>query len=121
MKKKVLIIEDDPDILDMMDFILTDRGYEVIGSPGAGTLKEIHKIGPDLILMDNRIKDGYGNDFCRQLKNDPATAHYPVILSSANSDLQLMAKNCLADGYLEKPFELERLIAVVDSFLIEKQ
>lgn len=120
MKKKVLIIEDDPDILDMMDFILTDRGYEVIGSDCAEPLREIHKLKPDLILMDNRIKDGFGNDFCRLLKSDPATAHYPVVLSSANPDLQLMAKNCLADGYLAKPFELEELVALADRFLVKQ-
>jgi DNA-binding response OmpR family regulator len=116
MSKKIIIIEDDQDILDIMTYILTDEGYEVLGSRDSQVLKEVHLHQPMLILMDNRLNDGFGKDFCKKLKNNPETRHVPVALISANPGLEEMALESHADVYLKKPFDITELIELVKKF-----
>jgi DNA-binding response OmpR family regulator len=116
MPKTVIIIEDDPDILDMMTFILKDEGYDVIGATDCGPLAEVMQYRPDLILMDNRLPDISGKDACRKLKEDAVTRHIPVVLISANQHLARLATESLADGYVSKPFDLEELLAAVRQY-----
>jgi DNA-binding response OmpR family regulator len=118
MSKRILIIEDDPDILEMMAYILQDEGYGVTASVDCGPLEEIASVKPDLILMDNRLGGNSGAEACKKLKTDAATAHIPVILVSANMHLQDLTTESLADGYLTKPFDLEELVAVVRHHLV---
>jgi two-component system phosphate regulon response regulator PhoB len=116
MPRKIVIIEDDPDILDIMTFILTEEGYEVVAAVDEKPLQEVHKHDPFLILMDNRLTSGLGKHFCKEFKSHPATSHYPVILVSANSGLEEMARDSGADGYLKKPFDIVELIDLVKKF-----
>jgi two-component system phosphate regulon response regulator PhoB len=118
MSKKILIIEDDPDILDMMAYILTDEGYEVIAAVDCQPLEDIAAINPGLILLDNRLGENSGSNACKKLKTDADTAHIPVILVSANMDLEHLAADSLADGYMAKPFDVTELIAVVKHHLV---
>ena len=112
MSKKILIIEDDPDILDMMAYILRDEGYEVSTSLDCRPLPEISFLKPDLILLDNRLTAGYGKDACKKLKLDVLTAHIPVILVSANQYLEQLSRDSLADGFMAKPFNIDELVAI---------
>jgi CheY-like chemotaxis protein len=114
MSKKVLIIEDDEAIVDVMTFILEDAGYEVISSSGSSALKDVHETKPAVILMDNRLTDGYGEDFCRSFKQNPATSHFRVVLISANSDIEQLAQGSFADAFLKKPFEITQLVELVN-------
>jgi DNA-binding response OmpR family regulator len=116
MAKIILVIEDDPDILEMMSYILREEGYEVFPSLINVSRDYISDLSPSLILMDNRLGEGYGRDFCRKLKDDPATSHFPVVLVSAVTDLAALAGNSGAAGYLNKPFDLTELLDVVRSF-----
>ena len=116
MAKNILIIEDDPDILDMMSYIVQDMGFSVVSSTAGVAVEEVRKISPVLILLDNRLADGFGHDLCRKLKEDPATAHFPVILVSAIQQLAQLAADSGADAYLNKPFDLEDLVAIVHKF-----
>ena len=116
MPSKIIIIEDDPDILDIMNYILTDEGYHVLAATNSRVLQEVHVHQPVVILMDNRLTDGYGRDFCLEFKNNPSTSHFPVILVSANPGLEEMAKESKADGYLKKPFDITELIELVKKF-----
>ena len=116
MPKKIIIIEDDRDILDIMTYILADEGYEVLASTDTRILDEVNLHQPILILMDNRLTDGFGRDFCKQFKSNPATCHFPIVLVSANSGLEQMAIESLADGYLKKPFDITELIDLVKHY-----
>jgi DNA-binding response OmpR family regulator len=116
MPKTIIVIEDDPDILDMITFILKDEGYEVIAATDCSPLEKVVDRKPDLILMDNRLRDVSGKDECLKLKEDALTLHIPVVLVSANRDLPQLAKDSLADGYINKPFDLEELLAVVRQY-----
>jgi len=116
MTRKIIIIEDDPDTLDIMSYILADEGYETIAAKNSQPLHEVHNLQPMLILLDNRLTEGLGRDFCRQFKSDPATMHFPVILVSANPGLEAMARDSNADGYLPKPFDIADLVNLVKKF-----
>jgi two-component system, OmpR family, phosphate regulon response regulator PhoB len=115
-KKKVLIIEDNEDIMFIISLILKDDGFDVIESDTLGIISELDTIKPNLILMDNSLRDGSGSEICRKLKSDPDTSHYPVILISAATDLAKIAKDSLADGFIEKPFELTDFVKKVKQF-----
>jgi len=116
MSKKIIIIEDDQDILDIMTYVLSDEGYEVLASANSLPLKEVHLHKPMLILMDNRLTDGFGRDFCKEFKSNPANSHFPVVLVSANPGLEEMAHESHADSYLKKPFDIDELIEIVKKF-----
>ncbi len=116
MSNKIIIIEDDKDTLDIMTYILTEEGYEVIAADNTGPLKYIHLHQPVLILMDNRLPEGPGRDICLKLKNDPDTSRFPVALVSADNKLEEIARDCLADSFLKKPFDVEDLIELVSRF-----
>ena len=116
MARKIIIIEDDPDTLDIMSLILADEGYETIAADNVKPLHEVHTHQPMLILMDNRLTEGLGGDFCKKFKNDPATRHFPVVLVSANMGLETIAVESDADGYLTKPFDIGDLIELVKRF-----
>ena len=116
MPKKIIVIEDDQDILDIITYILTEEGYDVLAAVDSKPLEEVHIHKPILILMDNRLTEGYGQDFCKRFKSNPATNHYPVVLVSANSGLEKMARDSNADGYLKKPFDISELIELVKKF-----
>jgi two-component system phosphate regulon response regulator PhoB len=116
MPKKIIIIEDDRDILDIMTYILSEEGYEILAATDSKPLEEIQLHQPMLVLMDNRLTDGFGQDFCKQIKNNPATQHFPIVLVSANSGLEKMAFESQADTYLSKPFDIVELIELVKKF-----
>jgi two-component system phosphate regulon response regulator PhoB len=116
MAKIILIIEDDPDIMDIMTYILREEGYQVFPSLTNVSRDYISELSPSLILMDNRLAAGYGRDFCRKLKDDPSTRHFPVVLVSAVNDLAALADHSGAGGYLNKPFDLAELLNMVRSF-----
>jgi two-component system phosphate regulon response regulator PhoB len=121
MARKVLLIEDDRDIRDTIVYALEDEGIEVIASDNARILKSLNEIQPDLILLDNWLtdwkSDANGQQISRDLKSNPDTQHIPVIIVSAVSNIQEVAKAALADGYLKKPFELGDLSAIVKQYL----
>lgn len=116
MARKIIIIEDDPDILDVMSYILADEGYDIISSVDPKPLDDVHDTDPMLILMDNRLTGAFGGDFCRQFKSDPTTSHFPIVIVSANPSLDKIAAESMADDYLHKPFDIEELVAMVKKY-----
>ncbi len=117
MANNILIIEDDRDILDMMSYILQDEGFQVVSSTASVSAAYVSELNPALVLLDNRLADGFGADLCLKLKNDPATRHYPVVLVSAVKELVQLAADSRADAYLSKPFDLDDLVAMVRKFI----
>jgi len=113
---KLLVIEDNPDIEEILGYILNDDGHEVISSPDASALETLDTIKPDLILMDDKLVELRGSDLCLQLKSNDRTKNIPVILTSAMPDLPNTAIKCKADAYLEKPFNIDLLSEMIRSF-----
>jgi DNA-binding response OmpR family regulator len=116
MAKKILIADDDLAILDALQMILQVDGYEVeCTSEGNSILG--HDFTPDLYLLDLWMSGVAGEDICRQLKRDPKTKNIPVILVSAHQNVEEIARQAGADGYLIKPFEIAELHNLLKSFL----
>ncbi|QQL50116.1 response regulator [Mucilaginibacter ginkgonis] len=115
-KKRILLIEDDKDIRDTITFAL-QGDYEITSSDNARILKNLSEIDPHLILLDNWLtdwkSDANGQQLSKEIKSNPATSHYPVVIVSAVSNIKETADAGLSDGYLKKPFELKELEAIV--------
>ena len=116
MNNKIVIIDDDKDILDVVQIILADEGYLVVAYDRFVRLEEIMEQQPSVILLDNRLASGYGDTLCLALKSNFNTKHIPVILVSAAENLEQIAKNCNADAFLSKPFDLTDFVKLVKHY-----
>ena len=119
MKKRVLVIDDDRDIVELLKIVFRDSGHEVLFSQIALDLQEINVIHPDLVLLDVRIK-GFsrtGADICKELKTHPETKELPVILCSGEYNLAEIARQCKANMYLPKPYDIMGLLFQVNKYL----
>jgi CheY-like chemotaxis protein len=117
--KKIIIFDDDEDILSICSYILEEQGWEVHTFTDCNDIIEkVAGIVPDVILMDNWIPDVGGINATQTLKKDEKLKHIPVVYFSANSDIQVLADHAGAESYLAKPFDLEELERVINSVLI---
>jgi len=116
MSKRVLLLEDNRESLDLIEEILTEEGYHVIAFDHYESVDHIIDFAPELILLDIRLSDGYGHLLCEDLKNDPKTKNTPVILVSGAGNLEKIAHDCRADDFLAKPFDLEDLVQMVKQY-----
>ncbi|ADY53129.1 response regulator receiver protein [Pseudopedobacter saltans DSM 12145] len=113
-KKKVLIFDDDANILELCAIVLQDFGYDVeVSETSHDIIEKVSEIKPDVILMDNWIPDIGGIKATQLLKKDPDFNRIPVIYFSANNDIHLLAQTAGADAYLSKPFDLTELENIV--------
>ncbi len=115
--KKLLAVDDAPDILEVMQLILEQEGYQVQTSPNGACFHEMKSDLPDLILLDVLLAGEDGREICKQLKGNKQTNHIPVILISAHANLNNVRETCGADDYLAKPFRLTELIDKVRKHL----
>jgi DNA-binding response OmpR family regulator len=119
MAKRILIIDDDEDILDILNIIFQDEGYEVVISNTGHAAEYIHQIDPDILLLDIRLA-GYektGAEICREIKSMYPDEHFPVILVSAEADISIIASYCGADAFVSKPFDIFKLIERVEELI----
>ncbi|MEE1946535.1 response regulator [Pedobacter sp. KR3-3] len=118
MNKKVFIFDDNTDILELCTVILEDAGYEIKTSASSNHIvDQVRAFMPDLIFMDNWLPDIGGIEATQTLKNHPDLKHIPVIYFSANNDVKTLAQQAGADTYLPKPFDIEALEEIVDSYI----
>ncbi|MFH1406648.1 MAG: response regulator [Candidatus Omnitrophota bacterium] len=120
MAKKILIVDDEQDILRIITFRLKNLGYELLtAGDGQAALDTIAKSRPDLIILDLRLPIIDGQEVCRRVKGDERTKDIPVILLTASSGLVSgdKVKDLGADDFILKPFDTENLIAKVKAFL----
>jgi two-component system, OmpR family, phosphate regulon response regulator PhoB len=115
--KKVLIIEDDRDTLDMLGWLAGDANFNVVLKSDVLPLLEIQQIGPDLILMDHWIGSKRGGDLCLEIKRNEATKKIPVVLLSALIDIGQIAIDSGADGSISKPFNIVEIEQVLNTYL----
>ena len=113
MSKRILLLEDEKNILDTIQEILEGEGYSVIAFNHYESVEAIIEFAPELILLDIRLSNGYGHLLCQDLKSNPLTADVPVILVSGADNLEKIAQDYKADNFLSKPFNLNDLISMV--------
>lgn len=118
MKKRVLICDDDADILFICSYIFEKQGMEVVTQTHCNNIVETVKtIQPDVILMDNWIPDSGGIVASRNIKEDTELNHIPIVYFSANNDIQALALEAGADAFLAKPFDLDDLRKITTSLI----
>src|ERR1700749_1684454 len=113
--KRIIIFDDDEDILSICSYILEEQGWQVSTfSDCNDIIDRVAEINPSVILMDNWIPDMGGIIATQLLKNDERFKHIPVIYFSANNDIQTLASNAGADSFLAKPFDIDELEKVIN-------
>ena len=108
-RSKILVIDDDDSTLEIIFIVLHNAGFDVTIDSKAELLFLKNGNLPDLIIIDNNLGGISGSEICKQLKGIPRVSHIPVILTSAMEDLEQLALDAQADGYLSKPFDMKSL------------
>lgn len=119
-KGKILVIDDTPNNLILLQELLSDEGYEILLSNGAShAFTTLKKELPDLILLDIMMPEMNGYEVCKLLKEDVRTATIPVIFLSALNDLfdKVKAFQCGAVDYITKPFQIEEILVRIETHL----
>jgi PleD family two-component response regulator len=117
---RILLAEDDEALRRMTSMVLSSAGHEVRGVPdGTQALEELRREAPELVVLDYRMGDPDGFEVCRRIKRDPATAHLPVLILTAQGRIEdrLGGFDAGADDYLAKPFDTRELLARVGALL----
>lgn len=114
---KILVVDDDNSILEVIKIILEGNDFEVvINSEPAETIKKVEIEKPDLLLMDVWMSGIDGMDIARQLKSSELHSKLPIILISAKQDTD-GSRSKLADDYIEKPFDMDDLVFRIRNLL----
>jgi len=110
IKKRILIVDDDEEMLDLLQLFLQKEGCSTMVSlNGKNVMEMIIQDRPDLILLDIQMKGVNGEDICRQIKSNNDLAQIQVIICSANANISLISTQCGANEYIAKPFELKTI------------
>jgi diguanylate cyclase (GGDEF)-like protein len=120
LKQKILIVDDDPDILDILRIVLTERGFEVIeASNGEEALESAKTKAPNLIILDYKIPKLSGIEVCKQLRKDILLQHMPIIMLTGKGEVQdkVEGLGAGADDYIVKPFQVNELVARINMVL----
>jgi len=120
MPKKLLIVEDDPDTVEMLRAALTAADYTVYTArSGTEALSKAHASPPDLVLLDLILPEMNGFDVCERLRRDPMTESVPILIVTAMpGELpRLAGKEAGASAYIRKPFEIQELVSRIGQLL----
>jgi DNA-binding response OmpR family regulator len=117
MKHRIVLVEDDPDILFTVTIILEDAGYEVEALTSARSVIDGNYTCPDLFILDKRMPDMDGLDVCRHLRSTPSSEAIPVVIVSASPKFGPLALKAGANDFLEKPFHVKDLLALVEKYV----
>lgn len=112
---RILVIDDDVDILAVMEILLSMKGFNVeVTAKGENTFPKIESFKPDLILLDVLISGYDGRVICKQLKSNEETKSIPVIMFSAHPGAAATIADYGADDFIAKPFNVSNLIDKVN-------
>lgn len=112
---KIIIVEDDEDLLLTLTDILESEGHSVIGCKKArGVVDKIVEEHPDYALLDIKLPDGKGNELADAIKRSPRTNGVRIFLMSASEELVRLTKESGADGYIKKPFGFQEVLDLIN-------
>ena len=115
--KKILIIDDEPEFVEMLKMRLEKSGYNVVTAGNTDEAMDIIKCGPDLVLLDIMMPRVDGYTLYRQLKKDDATKSIPVIVVTAKPEMKELFQAEGVTDYLVKPIDDEELMATIEKTL----
>jgi two-component system, OmpR family, phosphate regulon response regulator PhoB len=122
-QRRILIIDDEQDVVSYLESILNDNGYEAIGTTdSAAGIELARKIRPDLICLDIVMPPPTGVKVYRELRDDPTLLHIPVVMITGvmqqfKEFIHHRKKVPPPDGYIAKPFEIPELLATLERLL----
>ena len=117
--KRILVVDDNTGVLEVLGIAFEARGFEVYKlTDGKKVPDTVKDFSPDVILLDVFLEDTNGITICNQLKSQSETKHIPVVMFSAHTNAERVLNLCSANAFVEKPFDINRLTAVIESQLI---
>jgi DNA-binding response OmpR family regulator len=116
--KRILIVDDNNDILWVVEIILKRYGFEVMSTlKGEEVLAKTKSFSPQLILLDVFLSGVDGIDVCNTLKSNPATKDIPIIMISAHTNFKEIKKFCKADDFMAKPFDANEMVKKIKHYI----
>ena len=116
--QKILVVDDDKDLLEMVEMTLSRVGYHITTlAKGSGFINIVESLHPDIILLDIFLGDSDGRTLCYNLKLQPAYENIPVILYSAGYVPLSTITHSKADEFMIKPFEIKQLVEKIKTLL----
>lgn len=119
-KKKILIVDDEPDIVETLKFLMESEGFEsIIAMDGEDALKKAKEENPDIIILDVMLPKINGYKVCRLLKFDSKYKHIPILMVTARSQEEdkVIGEETGADEYITKPFDINEVIQKIHTYL----
>ncbi len=119
---KILIVDDEPELVFLTKKVLEQEGQKVlVAKDSSECLKVLEDETPDLILLDVMMPNENGWDLCKKIKGDKKTKDIPVVMFTVRtSDESTKTSLDCADGQIDKPFKIEKLLGLVNTFLKDK-
>ena len=120
MSTRILVVDDEPDLLELVRLALSQAGFVVeTAAGGREALEKIRRSPPDLVVLDLMMPDLSGNDVCRQIRSDGALAELPIVMLTAKSKEvdRVVGFELGADDYVAKPFSPRELVLRVKAVL----
>lgn len=120
MAQTILIIDDEPELIKLLDYNLTKAGYLAISAKdGAAGLEAARKYSPELIILDIMMPGLDGWEVCKKLRADPSTASTPLLMLTAKAEEgdRVLGLELGADDYVTKPFGIREVLARVKALL----
>jgi CheY-like chemotaxis protein len=117
MAKRILIAEDDPDILFILEIVLSEAGYAVELMAEGSSILQRKKQLPDLFILDKEMPLVDGLTISKHLKSQEETKHIPIIMISAYHKAHKKAKAVGVEAFIDKPFEIHDLLKTVSKYI----
>jgi len=120
VKSKILVVDDEPEAVELVEFNLKGAGYEVsTASDGAEALNKARRIQPNLVILDVMMPEIDGMEVCKLMRRDPATSSIPIIMLTAKASEvdRVLGLELGADDYVVKPFSPRELVLRVKKLL----
>jgi len=119
-KKKILIVDDEPDIVETLKFLIESEGFEsIIAMDGEEALRKAKEENPDVMILDVMLPKINGYKVCRLLKFDNKYKHIPILMVTARSQEEdkVIGEETGADEYITKPFDINELLQKIHLYL----
>src|SRR4051812_29737090 len=113
MKRKIVITDDDPGVLEIFKIIFEKEGFETITLSSPKPLLQNEYLDADIYLLDKQLSGSDGIEICKYLKQNEQTRNKPVLIISANPNARIASEEAGADDFIEKPFLKKELLAKV--------
>ena len=121
--KKIIVVDDDQEVLETIELVLEIGGYDVTPIDQAeGIHEEVNHINPDLIILDIVLGKIDGRVICKEIKSNPKTKHIPILMMSGLYTTKEIDKlDIPPDDFLPKPFKMDVLLEKIEQLIAKKR